>query len=162
MVDADDWAYPWKLERQVQTLQGYRNLVAVSCPVAVVNEANEIRGIRGICRSSLLVLKGSMGLEPLGICFPATVFRMDAARRAGFRPDLRAVEDWDFMIRALSGQDYAVDSEVSICLPSRPWRDFQHRMARIHVEYEGNPEANGILQADISRRRENSTSKDVF
>gem|GEM_PF-6455826 len=112
MVDSDDWAYPWKITRQLRLLEQHSDVVAVGSPMAVVNSRNEISGMRGHHGSGLWIMKGTGSPVAQPMCFPTAIFRMSVARRTGFRTDLRGAEDADFMMRALGGQYFAIHSEA--------------------------------------------------
>ena len=47
MLDADDWYYPHKLERQVAFMEAEPRAVLVSTGVAIVNRQGDLTGVRG-------------------------------------------------------------------------------------------------------------------
>lgn len=98
MLDADDWMYPDRIERQVALLVQDPDAVLVTSTAAIVDRRNRIIGIR----------------EPRGRGIPpgpfaASMVRTSAAWDAGFNTSLQVGEDADFLRRLLDGRRHIVD-----------------------------------------------------
>ena len=111
MLDADDWVYPEKLERQVKLLDEHPEAAFVSGGMAIVNAANEIMAVR--CRGR--------GREPSGpllrpapavVAYPPSMIRMELARSLAYDCGLSTSEDFDFLMRLMLGHRFLVDDSV--------------------------------------------------
>ncbi len=110
MLDADDWYYPEKLERQLAVMLEHPELALVSLGMAVVGEGERLVGVRRADGAGeRAVIKRRMeGLQDIEFAFPPSMFRGDVARAHAFDEGLRECEDPDFLWRALQGQSYGV------------------------------------------------------
>lgn len=114
MLDADDWLYPVKLERQVEALTAEPGLSLVSAGMAIVDERNDLVGVR--CRGVAGPLHPAGPVRRLGpppVAFGPTMMRAEVARRFRFDPGLSACEDFDYLIRYLIGRRFATLRDVS-------------------------------------------------
>ena len=111
MLDADDWYYPDKLEKQVAVLRARPGLVAVSSGMAVVDEDNELVGMRGFERGVFRVFRGRGDRFP-EVAFPPIMIRREAVEGVRFDPALERSEDLDFLMRVLAGRKYGVMGEA--------------------------------------------------
>ena len=114
MLDADDWIFPSKLEKQHAVLRDDHALVLVSSYMGVVDSRQELVGIRGgVKRSGDALMIGSFDkliLPPMS--FPASMFRASAAKKIPFVLDYAVAEDTDFLLKLALGRSYAVLSDV--------------------------------------------------
>jgi len=68
MVDADDWIYPDKLEKQVEVMTADPSVTVVGTGIGIIDSSHNLAGVRaqGPCPSILRDLEQSPG-APLGI-----------------------------------------------------------------------------------------------
>ncbi len=107
MLDADDWIYPNKIQRQIEVMEQEPGLSVVSCGMAIVNPQNQIVGVRYPKSHTKPIKLGS-----LSISFAPSMIRMDVAKQFGFDKKLRRSEDFDFLLRILSSHRYTVLPEI--------------------------------------------------
>ena len=103
MLDADDWMFPNRLGAQVALLESFPEARLVDSAVAVVDGANELRGVIRSVAGAEPTLQGplrTLWRIPVA-AFASCMVRGNAARKAGFDPLLRWAEDQDFLFRAL-------------------------------------------------------------
>ena len=112
MLDADDWYYPEKLERQLALLDDEPTLAAVSTAVAVVDDEDRLVGVRSLADSGLEVRVGDRNRPPK-VVFPSMMFRRQVVEQGTFDPRLRRAEDPDFLMKILGGRRYGVTDEIS-------------------------------------------------
>ena len=114
MLDADDWMYPNRIEKQVHSLQNMKEIALVSSGMAVVDGCNQLMGVRGTSSSDQPEIAGPLNkqMKP-GIAFPASMIRMEVARQVGFDPNQNGAEDTDFLIRALHDNLYCKLPDVN-------------------------------------------------
>jgi glycosyltransferase involved in cell wall biosynthesis len=114
-VDADDWIYPSKLERQVATMERYPHLALLSSGMAVVNEGNSLIGVR-------LSLSNCYGVSTFGpitrlrqpeFAIPPSMIRMKIAKKIRFDESLMRAQDTDFAIRIIQNSKYGIVSEIN-------------------------------------------------
>lgn len=111
MLDADDWYYPEKLERQLAVMLENPELALVSMGMMVVDGEGQPIGARR-CSSDWVdkrvVKRGMEGLQDIDFPFPPSMFRADVARAYAFDERLWECEDPDFLWRALQGKMYGI------------------------------------------------------
>lgn len=112
MLDADDWYYPRKLERQLEVLEDRPALAAVSCGVAVIDEDGELSGIRCAPVEGLQIRRGRPYRLPRDVFFPAILIRRQAIGDERFDPRLERCEDRHFLMRVLAGRRYGLMHEI--------------------------------------------------
>ncbi|MBA2662012.1 MAG: glycosyltransferase family 2 protein [Bradymonadaceae bacterium] len=112
MLDADDWYYPDKLERQLAIMQAEPELALVSMGMAIVDEQNALCGVRTWACDVALVKRHGASFQTTGFAFAPSMIRTELARATGFDARLRRSEDWDFLMRLLAGRSYAVMPEI--------------------------------------------------
>jgi len=114
MVDADDWWYPWKLERQLAFLEQHPDIGAVSAAMASVGENGEFRGVRGPTGITDGVKEFSplRSLSGFDVPHAPSLVKMELARSVGYHVDLRRSEDLVFLARVLRCAPYAILPEV--------------------------------------------------
>ncbi len=115
MLDADDWIYPWKFERQLEIMETEPDLAVLSAGVAIVNGQNEIvgirvRGSRDRAFTRYTALKEVM-LPP--IATQSAMIRMDLAKQTKYDPEFRLTEDTDYLIKILLHHPFAELNEVT-------------------------------------------------
>lgn len=115
MLDADDWAYPAKLERQVRFLGEQPDVVLVSTGMAIVDPGNELVGIRtvGSSMGGSAIVSAFDTPKPAPVAFAPSMIRMSAAKQAGFDRRFLFSEDADFLLRVLLRHKFAVLPEAS-------------------------------------------------
>jgi glycosyltransferase involved in cell wall biosynthesis len=94
-LDADDWIYPDKLQRQLNYLRKHPEVTAVSVPLALLDHRFKL-----------------VGVQLRGFAFGAALLRTQQAREVGFDPDFRRSQDFDFFYRLLAGRNSAVLPEI--------------------------------------------------
>lgn len=107
MLDADDWCYPNRLERQLELLDGYGELAAVACGVCVIDDREQLTGVRSFGDADPEIRIGSSTAAP-SVSFPTMMFRRKVAMSADFDPQLRRGEDGDYLMKALGGRRFGV------------------------------------------------------
>lgn len=113
-LDADDWIYPTKLERQLNILESYPDLSLVSSGMAIADQQNEIIGVRGT-KPDLDSITRFMPLQqptPINVPFAASMIRRSAALGANFDTSLRRSEDADYLMQIVMEHEYAMLNEA--------------------------------------------------
>jgi glycosyltransferase involved in cell wall biosynthesis len=137
MLDADDWMYPTRLERQVDALRQQPSLGLVSAGMAVVDQANQLTGVR-------LTGDGRPRGPHRGVACPvahaSSMFRRSIVGKIRYHPSLTYVEDQDFLVHLLQGQQhatlptveytYAEIGSVTAIKAARAQRHVRRRLAR--------------------------------
>jgi len=112
MLDADDWLYPSKIGRQLKAMEAEPGAALVSSGMAIVDEKNEIVGVR--CTGASRRLLGPVRrLGPPPVAHAPSMIRMEIARHYSYDPELPQAQDVDFLLRLMLGRRYCVQSEVS-------------------------------------------------
>jgi glycosyltransferase involved in cell wall biosynthesis len=98
-MDADDVAYPARLERQVEFLAGHPEVDLVGCSMLVFGEGGAARGERPAPPShEEIVSRPRASFFPL--FHPTWIGRTEWFRRYRYRPAARRCEDQDLLLRA--------------------------------------------------------------
>ena len=114
MLDADDWIFPTKLERQADALASETGLSLVSTGFAIVDTRNELVGIRARGPDGPLRARGPVRrVAAPWLPFAASMMRTGLASQVRFDAQLTASEDLDFLIIFLLNQHYAILPEAS-------------------------------------------------
>jgi teichuronic acid biosynthesis glycosyltransferase TuaG len=137
-LDADDWMYPTRLERQIAHLESDPHLKLVSSSLLVEDRSHRVLGV---CAA------GSPRRRRLGsypFSFAPMLVDGDTARRIGFRPELTRSEDIPFLIRALEAPWACIKEPLYVYRPSPPTRASvleSHRCSRhaYSLERAGHP-----------------------
>lgn len=110
MLDADDWLYPERIERQLEVFRGAPDVDLVGAGVAVVDRANRLLGVRrvGPPGAGLERFAPATGWRRIPVGHPSSMVRMPAARRAGYDPTFRRFEDKEFLLRILARGPFAL------------------------------------------------------
>jgi len=110
MLDADDWMYPCRIRRQVETLEREPRASLVSSAMAVVDDRNEIIGVRATMSQTrgggALRRFSRVGQPPMS--YPASMVRMTVMQGFRYDPDFPTVEDIDMLLTVLLGRDYCI------------------------------------------------------
>lgn len=112
-LDADDWLYPEKLERQLAVIEGREEVAVVSTGTAIEDESQQLAGVRGKGTSSKCETRGPirrLASPPVGRA-PSMV-RMAVARLYAYNSSLRRSEDADFLLHVLLENRYCVMRDV--------------------------------------------------
>jgi glycosyltransferase involved in cell wall biosynthesis len=98
-MDADDVAYPARLERQVAFLAANPDVDLVGCSMLVFGEGGAPRGKRPAPpRHQEIITRPRASFFPL--FHPTWIGRTEWFRRYGYRPAARRCEDQDLLLRA--------------------------------------------------------------
>lgn len=113
MLDADDWWYPWKLERQVKFLNEDQRIAILGAGMAIVDATCHLVGVRGRGERSQLVPMRMARLTAPPMAFAPCILRREVALKANFDAAFTVAEDADFLLRILAeGNAYCVLPEV--------------------------------------------------
>lgn len=115
MLDADDWIYPNKIKRQVELLEANPDLAVLSTGMAIVDENNNIAGVRGYrTNSTQYTIYASLD-KPIAppIPFAPSMLRSKIAKKFKFDTEFKIAEDKDFLLRILLEHQFGVTSEIS-------------------------------------------------
>lgn len=118
MVDADDWIYPNKLEKQVLILEEETEIALVSTAMAILDKDNNLAGVRYYSSNgSSKITKYNRLPFPqfLNIPHGPCMIRASIAKKYGYDINLRNTEDFDFLLRIILEYPYAVLNEVLYC-----------------------------------------------
>ena len=137
-MDADDFAYPLRLEEQLQLLHE-QNLDVVGCQIRIVNESGHV--VRSMRRYERWINEETLDGEQISalrfVEFPLvnpTILARRGYFEMGFR-DGDLPEDYDLMLRAADrGMRFGKVGEVLF-----DWTDHPHRLTRTNSRYT--PEA---------------------
>jgi glycosyltransferase involved in cell wall biosynthesis len=108
MLDADDWMYPERIQRQVDVLEREPDLALISAGMVVVDKYNELRGVRRMLKESRATLPPMSRLSMPPVPFAASMLRMEAARLSRFDPRFLTSEDVDFLLPILMAHPYCL------------------------------------------------------
>lgn len=103
MLDADDWLFPDRLQKQVAALESDPRIRLVGSGAAIVDREQRLTGIRGLAASPTVRTMKTLGPAP--VVFAASMYR----RTPGclyFNKSYTFAEDSDFVIRFLLGHRY--------------------------------------------------------
>ena len=113
-LDADDWYYPWKLERQLAEMEAYPQVVLVSSAMASVNLDGGLAGVwRGHGRDSEVdVAPPLRSLRSMKFPHGTSMIRAPEAQAFEYSTDLRRAEEYHFLARLLKGRRYLQSERV--------------------------------------------------
>jgi glycosyltransferase involved in cell wall biosynthesis len=113
MVDADDWIYPDKLEKQLEILESCPDVALVSSPWVLTDDANRRIGFHKSMATDKLSFYGP--LNRLSVSLPvfhaSSMIRMELAKGVSYNPRLTSAEDADFLLKVLWNKKYAIQPE---------------------------------------------------
>jgi len=107
MLDADDWMYPQRIQKQVDVLEREPNLALVSAGMVVIDKNNEISGVRRTPKANRTTFPPMSRLSMPPIPFAPSMLRMEAAKLSKFDPRFSRCEDIDFLLRVLMAHPYS-------------------------------------------------------
>jgi glycosyltransferase involved in cell wall biosynthesis len=107
MLDADDWMYPQRIEKQVDVLEHNPHLVLASAGMAVIDDRIDISGVRRCPQDGREMFPPMRRLCMPPVSFPSSMLRTDAARSYGFDSRFIRAEDVDLLLRLLATYPYA-------------------------------------------------------
>jgi glycosyltransferase involved in cell wall biosynthesis len=112
-LDADDWWYPWKLERQVEFMKACERVAILGAGMAIVDATGHLVGVRGRGQCGQLVPRRMARLTVAPVAFGPCIVRREIALKAGFDAAFTVAQDADFLFRILAaGNAYCVLPEV--------------------------------------------------
>jgi glycosyltransferase involved in cell wall biosynthesis len=104
MLDADDWWYSTKLEKQVRFLKEHPEVQLVSAGMAIADDQDECVGYR-CCQ---LIPGGTLqGLVSPPIAWAPVCLRVRVAKSYSFNPRYRRTQDLDFLQRVCLKERFA-------------------------------------------------------
>lgn len=114
MVDADDWIYPDKLEKQVEVMTADPSVTVVGTGIGIVDSRHNLAGVRaqGPCPQAP-VFYGTLSspqVPPWG--FATSMYRARDVAGLTFNMQYRLAEDVDYMLRLALGKRYAIIPDV--------------------------------------------------
>ena len=102
MLDADDWIYPSKIERQVDFMKDHPDLAVLSTNMAIVNDRNDIVGVRDNSNTDNYTIFPPMQRpDAPPISFAPSMLRASIAKQFSFDTKFKIAEDKDFLLRML-------------------------------------------------------------
>ncbi len=104
MLDADDWWYTSKLEKQIQYLDEHPEVAIVSTGMVIVDENDDALGFRG-CEQI-----NGQSLPPLHeptIAYAPSCIRADVAANYSYNKKYKVAQDADFIQRICMDQKYS-------------------------------------------------------
>jgi glycosyltransferase involved in cell wall biosynthesis len=111
MLDADDWIYTDKLQRQVDILDSDPSLSLVSGAFGIEDQRGRLCGVRGGRPDRRVVTRRNDSLVP-HLPFAASMFRREIANGHTYDSRLEMAEDQDYLNRITAGRHYALLSDV--------------------------------------------------
>ena len=114
MLDADDWIYPDKLDKQVHLLMADPSLAVLSTSMGVVDLNQRLVGVRGGGASAEAeVFHGRLTkLQAPPMAFAPSMFRARDVRGLTFNTNYSLGEDVDYLLRLILGRRYAIINDV--------------------------------------------------
>jgi len=109
MLDADDWVYPDKLEKQISAFRLLPDVILVSTGMAIADDNGDLAGVR--CQGTpgkSLHSRPPIRLGSVPVTFAPSLIRLDVAKSTGFDQRLKRAEDWDFLLRLLMKNRYCI------------------------------------------------------
>jgi glycosyltransferase involved in cell wall biosynthesis len=108
MIDADDWIYPWKLERQVEIMESYPQLSVLSAGLAIIDEEGQIIGVRvsDSTEKSLEIFPPMRYPQLPPFAHASSILKTSVARQYGYNLDYVIAEDAEFLLRVILNQSY--------------------------------------------------------
>ena len=112
-LDADDWLYPTKLERQVKAMEQEPQVALVGVGSAIEDEHAQLVGVRARGPSAQCILEGPLTrlLSP-PVSRAASMVRMPIAKKYQYNRKLLRSEDTDYLLKVLLENQYCVLNDV--------------------------------------------------
>lgn len=145
MLDADDWIYPDKLERQVEILMADRSLTVVSTGMGIVDSDQHLAGVRGQAGSSqATVFYGELTrLQAPPMAFAPSMFKARDVEGLAYNVHYPVGEDFDYLFKLTLGSRYAIIQDVKYIYTEWESISLKKIMAalgvvrQIYAEYSG-------------------------
>ena len=114
MLDADDWIYPQKLERQICEMASNPDLSVLSTAMAIVDKDQQLRRVRRykVSKHAQLMQGPLKQLRLPPVAFGPSMMRATLAKQFRFAPDLMFGQDSDYLARMMLGRHYGVLPDV--------------------------------------------------
>lgn len=115
MLDADDWIYPWKLQRQLEVMQGNPDIVILSTGMAIVDSKNDLVRVRMPANkyAGLTLYDPLKKLQQLPIAHGPSMLQMSVAKQTQYDTNFNLSEDQDYLLRILFEHPFAVLSDIT-------------------------------------------------
>lgn len=113
MLDADDWIYPEKLDRQVMAIENHPEIALISAGMMIIDNNGWPAGVR--CTgptTGITVFPAFTRLAHPPIAHGPSLIRMDAAKQVAYDKTLQFSEDMDFLLHVMLGKPYALIGEA--------------------------------------------------
>ncbi len=114
MLDADDWIYPWKIQRQVEFMEKNLEIAVLSSGMAIVDGSNDIVGVRGhrSVQDNHTLFDPMQNPDAPAISFAPSILRANIAKEFRFDTKFKVAEDKDFLLRILMDNRYGLLHDV--------------------------------------------------
>ena len=109
-MDADDVAFPHRLQRQVAFLEEHRNVDLVGCSVLVFQEQGKAIGMRPVFETHMEICRCPWAGFPL--FHPTWMGRMEWFREHRYRSNLARAEDQELLLRSHTTSSFGGIAEV--------------------------------------------------
>ncbi len=134
-MDADDYSYPTRLERQFQFLQKNKSIDVVGCKVKHIRYENDQQGFNLYCQEiNNLISTEQLYLHRFidaPIAHPSTMMRTDIFMKYGIYCEKNVPEDFELWLRLMHyGVKFGKVDEVLL-----EWHDSKNRLSRMHTNY---------------------------
>lgn len=97
-MDADDWSYPTRLERQVEFMEVHRDIVVSGGSIEVCDDALRPLNMRTYRKTDTEIRRRLFRYSPFA--HPAVIYRAEVAKDVGgYNPSLSPADDYDFYFR---------------------------------------------------------------
>ncbi|MHA2727325.1 glycosyltransferase family 2 protein [Vibrio campbellii] len=109
MLDADDWIFPDKLQRQVAALTSNTDIALVSSGMSITDGENVVIGKRQVVHEGVSV---SLPYRTLGIPHGPCMFRAELAEGFTYDIKFKLAQDVDFLRRISNGNSYLLTNDL--------------------------------------------------
>ena len=108
MVDADDWVYSSKIEKQVKFLLENEEIVLISSGMGIVDQNDVLIGKRTY-KYNIIKNKG-LGMQ--AIPHASSMIRMDVAKKHSYNVNLKYSQDSDFILKCTLHNTYCISDGI--------------------------------------------------
>lgn len=115
MIDADDWIYPWKIERQIQVMETNPNLAVLSTGMAIVDNQYNLVATRSTGQNlEYLRIYPTLSQPKFPpIAHAPSIIRMSIAKQHNYNQKFRFTEDSDFLLKIILQHSYGIISDLT-------------------------------------------------